>query len=299
MPELTDAQRRAEELHEEAVKKSDAGEDDAALALYLEALALDRARPVTLYNAGLIYKYRRDWEHSLRYNRLAFELRPFDEATNWNLAIAATGLKDWRSAREVWKRLGLKIEEGDEPITGNFGVTPVRLNGFDGNGAAVEVVWARRLSPVTARILNIPTPEAKFRYGDVVLHDGAGTGTRRDAQGREQPVFNAFELLEPSDFVTFEVHVEAPDEKALESLRQASEAAEVEFEDWSALHMLCRACSEGRAHEQHEHAQPAAAWESSRRIGMAAKDFAPVEAVLERWCADDPDWRGASIDQDV
>ena len=207
MSDPTDAQKRAEELHDLGVEKSDAGDDDAALALYLEALALDRARPETLYNAGLIYKYRRDWEHSLRYNRLARELRPDDPATNWNLAIAATGLKDWRSAREVWKRLGMKIEESDEPITGDFGVAPIRLNGFEETGDAVEVVWASRLSPVTARILNIPTPEAKFRYGDVVLHDGAGTCTRKDAEGHERPVFNAFELLEPSDFITFEVHI--------------------------------------------------------------------------------------------
>jgi hypothetical protein len=295
----TDAQKRAEELHDQGVAKSDAGDNDAALALYLEALALDRARPETLYNAGLIYKYRRDWEHSLRYNRLAFELRPDDPATNWNLAIAATGLKDWRSAREVWKRLGMKIDEGDEPIVGDFGIAPIRLNGFEESGDAVEVVWASRLSPVTARILNIPTPEAKFRYGDVVLHDGAGTGTRKDAEGHERPVFNAFELLEPSDFITFEVHIEAPDEKALESLRAASEAADVEFEDWTAMHFFCRECSEGKAPDSHEHAKTSIAWESSRRVGMAARDFAPVEEVLERWCAEDPDWRGAAIDQDV
>jgi tetratricopeptide (TPR) repeat protein len=297
---MSDAASRAQELHDQAAARSAAGESDAALALYLEALALDRARPVTLYNVGLIYKYRRDWEHSLRYNRLALELRPHDEATNWNLAIAATALKDWRSAREVWRRLGMKLADGDAPIKENFGVTPVRLNGFDETDAAVEVVWAQRLSPVSARLLNIPTPEARYRYGDIVLHDGAGTGTRLDDKGREQPVFNVFELLEPSDFVTFDVQIEAPDQKALDSLRSASEAADVEFEDWTDMRILCKACSEGRAHEQHEHHAPGkTAWEGSRRIGMAAKEFAPVEEVLERWCADDPEWRGASIDQDV
>ncbi len=294
-----DSASRAQALHDQGLAKSEAGDLDGALALYLEALALDRSRPDTLYNVALHYKYRREWEKALRYNRLSIELRPDDEPTNWNLAIAATALKDWGAAREAWARVGMKFEDSEGPIIANFGLAPVRLNGFGDDGSAVEVVWARRLSPVTARILNIPTPEAKYRYGDVVLHDGAGTGTRVDAEGRELPVFNVFELVEPSEFVTFDVQVEAPDEKAIESLRAASEAAEVEFEDWTDLRVLCRACSEGRPHESHEQEKPVMGWESSRRVGMAARDFAPVEAILERWCAEDPDWRGASIDQDV
>jgi tetratricopeptide (TPR) repeat protein len=293
-----DAARRAEALHDLGMQKSDAGDQDAALALYLEALALDRARPNTLYNVGLIYKYRRDWVHSLRYNRQSVDLRPEDEAANWNLAIAATALKDWRTAREVWKRLGMRMEAGDKPILDNFGTAPVRLNGFEDSSAAVETVWARRLSPVTARILNIPTPEARFRFGDVVLHDGAGTGTRLDAEGRERAVFNVFELLEPSDFATYEIEIEAPDSDAVDVLRSACIQAQVEFEDWSTLRTLCRACSEGRAHAQHDHQLQEQGWNPTRRVGMASRDFSDVEGVLEVWCAED-ERRGATVDQDV
>jgi tetratricopeptide (TPR) repeat protein len=227
MPEASG--QRAKDLFESAKAKSDAGDEQAALALYLESLALDRNQPLALYNVGLIYKYRREWKDSLRYNRLAAELCPDDDATNWNLGIAATALREWRVAREAWRRAGIEVEEGDEPIVGKFGYTPVRLNGFEEGEARAEVVWAHRLSPVTARISNIPTPEAGFRYGDVVLHDGAPTGTRFFAPGDERPVFNVFELFEPSDYVTFDVELVAPDGAAIEALKSACEAAGIEI----------------------------------------------------------------------
>lgn len=47
----TDAQARAEELHEQARSLDD---DDAALAMYAKVLALDPDRPTTHYNIGLI-----------------------------------------------------------------------------------------------------------------------------------------------------------------------------------------------------------------------------------------------------
>jgi hypothetical protein len=277
-------EERADELFDLAKMKSDAGDEQAALALYLESLALDRDRPGALYNVGLIYKYRREWKESLRYNRLAAELRPDDEATNWNLGIAATALREWRIAREAWRRVGIKVEEGDAPIAGKFGYTPVRLNGFEETAAQSEVVWAHRLSPVTARISNIPTPEAGFRYGDVVLHDGAATGTRFYAPGDERPVFNVFELFEPSDFATFDVALVSPDGEAIEALASACETATIEFEDWTqSIRQLCKACSEGRAHDQHDHSLESNEWQERRRVGMAARDAAEVLAILEHW----------------
>lgn len=286
MTDKADAPARAEELHQEAMAKSDAGDDDAALALYLEALALDRARPSTLYNVGLIYKYRRDWEKSLRYNLMAVEHRDEHDATNWNAGIAATALKNWRTAREAWRRQGMEMELNDEPIVGNFGRACVRLNGFEDMGTAIETVWVRRLSPVTARINNIPTPDAKFRYGDVVLHDGAPTGERLDSEGRETPVFNVFELFEASEFETYDVTIEVPDNESLEALERASEEAGMPFEDWTTMRQLCKACSEGRPHEQHDHGETSKEWQVERRVGIASKDPDTVTDVLERWCVD-------------
>jgi len=211
-------------------------------------------------------------------------LRPDDEPTNWNIGIAATALREWRTAREAWRRAGIEMEDGDAPITGKFGFTPVRLNGFDGAEGSTEVVWAHRLSPVTARISNIPTPEARFRFGDVVLHDGAATGTRFYAPGDERPVFNVLELFEPSDLATYEVNLQAPDSQAIDALATACDASGIEFEDWTAhLQYLCKACSEGRAHEQHDHSIEDQAWQVKRRVGLASKDPVKVQEVLEQW----------------
>jgi hypothetical protein len=222
----------------------------------------------------------------MRYNRLAAELRPDDQSTNWNLGIASTALREWRIAREAWRRAGIDVEEGDSPIVGKFGYTPVRLNGFEETDGRVEVVWASRLSPVTARIANIPTPETRFRFGDVVLHDGAGTGTRFYAPGDERPVFNVFELFEPSPHITFDVRLDASESSSLEALVSACQAAGIEIEDWtSSLTFLCKACSEGRAHEQHDHSPTSSEWRVQRRIGLASKDAAEVNAVLEQWSA--------------
>src|SRR6187399_3153806 len=288
----TTPEERADELFDAAKAKSDAGDDQAALALYLESLALDRKQPSALYNVGLIYKYRRDWKESLRYNRLAAELRPDDEATNWNIGIAATALREWRIAREAWKRAGLTVDDGDAPIVGKFGYTPVRLNGFESTDAPAEVVWATRLSPVTARVENIPTPATRFRFGDVVLHDGAANGTRLSASGDERPVFDVFEVFELSDYITFDVHLIAPRSEAIEELEAACEAADVQVEDWTKnMRVLCRACSEGRAHEQHDHSIKNDEWQIERRVGFASKDKAKVNAVLEHWETQDKERR--------
>ena len=258
---------------------------------------MDRKQPAALYNMGLIYKYRRDWKESLRYNRLAAELRPDDQATNWNIGIAATALREWRIAREAWKRAGLTVDDGDAPIVGKFGYTPVRLNGFADTDAAPEVVWATRQSPVTARIENIPTPATRFRFGDVVLHDGAANGTRLDAAGHECPVFDVFELFEPSDYITFDVHLIAPDSEAIQELETACEVAGVQVEDWTkTMRVLCRACSEGRVHEQHDHSLKNDEWQIERRVGIASKDETKVNAVLEHWEAQVSGRRVESVD---
>jgi hypothetical protein len=227
---------RADELFEAAKAKSDAGDEQAALSLYL--------------------------------------------------GIAATALRDWRCAREAWRRAGIKVDEGDGPIVGRYGYNPVRLNAFEETDGRVEVVWASRLSPVTARITNIPTPETRFRFGDVVLTDGAPNGTRFYAPGDERSVFDVFELFEPSEYMTFDVKLAAPDSGAVDALRSACDAADIEIEDWTeSMTFLCKACSEGRAHEQHDRSQKNDEWQVERRIGLASKSAAAVKAVLEKWSA--------------
>jgi tetratricopeptide (TPR) repeat protein len=98
---------RASNHHAAGVECSETGNEDGAIENYTKALALDPKRGDTLYNLGLIYKYRGAWRESFDFNQRAREVQPSDEATLWNLAIAATALRHWATARDVWQTLNI------------------------------------------------------------------------------------------------------------------------------------------------------------------------------------------------
>jgi tetratricopeptide (TPR) repeat protein len=275
---LTDADRQAaEQLHEEAVSLDD---DELALSKYHEALRLDSGRPSTLYNVGLIHKYRGEWTQSLSFNARALALAPTDEAANWNLAIAATALRNWRVARRAWTKAGIDVGgvDDDTPIERDFGSTPVRLNP-DGDA---EVVWGHRIDPARVRLTNIPYPASGFRCGDVVLHDGAPIG-ERTWQGRAYPVFNVLELLDASALSTYEAEVEIGVDADLDALLDALEKAQVEHENWTAtVRMLCKQCSEGTPHEHHD-LLLGKEWQACHVVAIAANDPVAAQAVLAAW----------------
>jgi hypothetical protein len=279
--------RRAANLHVAGVECSETGNEEGAIENYNKALALDPKRGDTLYNLGLIYKYRSAWLESFDFNRRAREFQPEDEATLWNLAIAATALRDWRTAREVWRALDVIKDAGEGPIEGNFGSTPVRVNAEGAAGRAIEVVWSDCLCPVRSRIINIPTGATGFRYGDIVLHDGAPVGYRLNAHGQERAVFNVLELFEPSRFCTYEASIKVGSPEDVEALEMLCDEVNITFEDWTAsLRSLCKACSEGRPHEGHDQElKQNLPWAPKRRIGFAALDRASLDGVLREWAA--------------
>lgn len=251
------------------------------MPLYERALALDPEHAATHYNIGLVHKYRGAWAESLRHNRRASDLRPDDEAAHWNLAIAATALRDWATAREAWRRVGIHIPDGEGPIEGNFGITPVRLNPDDD----AEIVWARRIDPVRAVIENIPFPGSGFRAGDVVLHDGAPVGERQ-RNGRTYAVFNVLELFESSANSTYEAEVCARDAGDLDALTTALDAAQVVHEVWTTnVRVLCKQCSEGVPHEHSDENDRAPAWPDSHVLGISATSPEPAKQVLSHWSA--------------
>ncbi|HEX4997290.1 MAG TPA: tetratricopeptide repeat protein [Terriglobia bacterium] len=269
------ARYRATQLHRQAQARSEEGNNDAALALYAECLALDPNRSTSLYNVGLIYKYRGDWEKSFEFNSRAYALSPSDEASRWNLAIAATALRRWSVARKAWKDNGLDVSEGDAPINMNLGVTPVRLNPDD----AGEVVWGRRIDPVRVVVESVPFPESGFRSRDVVLHDGAPVGFR-NVEGRQYPVFNVLELFEPSNFSTYVARVRISTQDQMKQLAQLADAAGVVMEDWTgSVRQLCKQCSEGTPHETHDQ-NGEKTWNTARRVGLACSDPDRIEEIV-------------------
>ncbi|GGD37218.1 hypothetical protein [Pseudoxanthomonas indica] len=262
-------------------------------SLLFESLLLHRPDSIsTHYMRGLVHKYLLDWPTSLHHNQRAIELNnEVDEAEHWNAAIAATALGQWDVARRLWTALGIGIDAGSGPIEDDFGVAVVRLNPWH----AGETVWVRRIDPVRARVLNVPTPESGHRFGDIVLHDGASTGTRLNADGRDTPVFNELARMQQSEFQTFVVFVSCDEPADLRSLLDATLPGIGYAEDWTrSLVNYCLRCSYGVAHRHREPEK--GAWQPDRNLGIAAQSRLSVETLLKNWSAAAPGRQWAGIE---
>ena len=267
----------AEELNEQGRRLAEAGDVKGAHAAYTAARALDPTWSAPIYNLGLLYKYCREWKRSLEYNQLAVQLSPDDQASWWNLGIAATALADWGEARRAWEACGIKPPPGDGAPVFNFGLTPIRL---DPEGEA-EVVWARRLDPARAEITSIPLPSSRFRWRDVVLTDGAEEG-RRTVEDRTYPVFNVLQLLSRSEFQTVVVELGSANDAAIDALHTLAAEEGIGTEYWGmSTRILCRACSLGIP-DEHTGYDGAPA---HPHLGVAVRDAAEVEVLMERWLA--------------
>lgn len=270
--------KKADRLHQEARQLDSEGKMEEAIAVYLQAIACDPEKAESYYNLGLIYKYRGDWQQSFKFNQQANALNPDDGATRWNLAIAATALSNWPVARRVWKEIGIELDGGEGSIEMDFGMTPVRLNPDED----AEVVWAKRIDPARARIDSIPFPQSRFHYGDVVLNDGAPVGYRLWNE-REYPVFNVLELFEPSVYTTCVATVTVESDSDLDALAEEFSATQSHFDDWTQnTRVLCKACSEGRPHEQHDH-ELDTGWSCERRLGVAIYPGDDIRQILNQW----------------
>lgn len=225
-----------------------------ASRLYRLAHQADPDWATPLYNLGLVYKYDGRWAESLAHNLKAASLNPEDEAAWWNAGIAATALQDWRSARTAWRAYGLDYEEGTEPIPDREGWAAVRLNPDDDG----EVVWVTRLDPARARIENVPFPASGFCFGDVLLHDGAPAG-ERVSNGETFPVFNCLGLWRASRVSTWTLEMPGVFHDRIDAIQEALARVVHRAECWtSTVRWLCRQCSEGLPHDEHDSDLPPA-----------------------------------------
>lgn len=262
----------------------DGGDLDTALREFQPVLAASPDDHALHYMLGLVCKYRRDWKASQRHTLEAIRLAPAGsdlEAECWNVAIAATASGDWPTARAQWAALGIGIPAGDGPIDGDFGVASFRINPW----GAAETLYGQRIDPVRARLQNVPFPESGFRYGDIVLNDGAQTGTRRWGE-QTVPVLNVLQRLEQSPFDTFEAWVQCDAEADADALELMTGPGIGLVEDWTrSTTVLCRKCSYGLPHDHDTTGQGSDGWRVERRFGIAAQSQLAVEALLERWQA--------------
>jgi hypothetical protein len=233
-------------------------------------------RAIRAYNLGLEAKYAGEWELSLRHNQAAAKLNPDDEATWWNLAIAATALHDWPEARRGWTACGVTLNPGVGEVTMPECRGCVRI---DPNGTA-EVVWGKRIDPARIRVLNVPLPSSDRRYGDVLLNDGAEEGTRT-SNGNQYPVMNELGLWQSSPYSTFAVEVALESANRTESLQNLCEREDIAFEDWSSLRYLCAACSRGNPGEHV--CLNADLPDKTSRFGFAARSRTALDDVIRQW----------------
>ena len=264
----------AERLVELGNELLDQGRPEAEGAYHAAAKA-DPLWSVPWYNLGLLSKYQGRWRESLEFNQRAAELNESDQGVWWNLAIAATALGEWSAARRAWRQCGIELPDGDGPPDGDFGPVPLRL---DPNGQG-EVVWGRRIDPARARLVSIPLPTSPFRWGDVVLHDGAPQGFRK-FRGRDIPVFNVLQGLVRSEHETFVVELGTADSETIDALSQVAHELEGAAEDWgSTTNILCRECSFGLPHEHESESNSPA----HPHCGIAARNETHLRQILDRW----------------
>ncbi len=266
-----------EEHNERGRQLQQSGDEEGAAAAYRSAAAAAPEWSVPWYNLALLFKYRGEWAEALAHGLEAVGRDSSDGAAWWNIGIAATAVEAWGHARTAWRECGVELPEGEGPIEANFGLVPIRLGPRTGG----EVVWSERICPARAVVRNVPLPESGFFYGDVLLHDGAPTGSRM-RNGQEVPVFDALERLERSAYATFVLDLPAS------TTEQRSAWSDVAYEygswaeDWSeSIRFLCRSCSYGLPHEEHDSALASA--RPNLAVAVAAKSEQDVTTMLERW----------------
>lgn len=269
----------ADELNERGRALASRGRLEEAVTAYRAAAAADPEWSVPWYNLGLVHKYRREWRESAECCTAALARDDSDGDAWWNLGIASTALGDWAAARVAWARCGITVPPGEGPIEGSFGLTPVRL---DPGGRGV-VVWCDRVDPARAIIRNVPLPESGYRWGDVMLHDGAPNGVRI-REGREVPVFDALQRLEESSSRTYVLDVPGASADALLALSDVALRMGGAAEDWSrSMSYLCRRCSEGRPHDEHD--QGLRGERPDLAVGAAASGDEHLERIIAEWRA--------------
>src|SRR5947209_12173563 len=96
-------------FNERGGNRADRGSIGTARICYQLASWFDPSWSVPCYNQGLLEKYAENWESSRRLNQRAAELDPEDQASWWNLGIAATALADWPEARRAWRACGIEV----------------------------------------------------------------------------------------------------------------------------------------------------------------------------------------------
>ncbi|HQU60625.1 MAG TPA: hypothetical protein PLU64_15575 [Saprospiraceae bacterium] len=255
-------------LFEEARLYEERQDHYNAVKLYKRILkeASDWAPPYACL--GQIYKLRQEWKPALYYTKKAVSLDAADQASWWNVGIAATALKKNRLARTVWAKFGVEGKRQWPPIS----IQRAYEKQF-------EVMWVERSGPAQGIIRNIPHPRSGRRYGDTVLFDNTIRGYHTSEYYR-LPIYEDLGILKHSIFRTFSCLLQSPDRKDIRALQQLCWEESLGFEVWANA---VRAFSSPQLGPQPEYFSFKMEPVQELLVAIAAPSESQALAVLESW----------------
>lgn len=274
---------KAARLAGKAASFLEQGQYEDAESAYRAALDANEASAEIRHGLGVVFKLQGRWEEAAETFRRALDLDDSEQNWWWDLGIAATGLEDWATARQAWKKCEVDLPDGEGPIETDMGRAAVRVR-LPGDGGREEL-WARRVDPTRVELSVVPLPMTERRWKDVVIHDGVPKGTRRLA-GKEYPSFDEIQVARPSDYSTFMVVARIGPRNADRALLDQAEEAGFAAVDWRpSLRYLCDKCIQGVPHERHFHE----AQGGERLFGFAARREEEVRQVTGAWASEQDD----------
>lgn len=191
-----------------------------AVKLYKRIIRLNADWSPPYYQLGLIYKNRQEWKACLHYHKKFLARDSSVRQAWWNLGIAASALKKWRIARNVWNKFGLS------PTGANPHCIQLKTANL------FELFWVQSLDPARGRISNIPFPASDRRYGDIVLFDNEIVGYNV-VNNRRVPIYPELGLFKRSVYRTWSCLLIGASKKDIQTLEQLCQNASLGFEIWS------------------------------------------------------------------
>lgn len=265
----------AKRCYEQATAYDAAGDVYNATKLYKRVIKLEPEWSLPYFRLLAIYKRRQEWKPAFHYAKRSLALDPSDAGNWWDLGIAATALKKWRIAKNVWGKFDLPVSlpKTDQTIF-SLALT---------YGRQMELIWARPLCPARAEIISIPRPDSQRFYKDIVLYD------RRQLQGhnitgnRKLPIYEYLGHWKHSNYRTFSCWLYTVEDKDVETLAALCANVGFGFENWSnsALNAVPKKREkkpEFYNFKERDEAPAAAQW-----VAVAAHNRREVERLLRQW----------------
>jgi len=225
-----------------------------------------------------IYRNRNEWRPTLHYSLKAAEHNPFDDTTWENMALAATVLENWRTARQAWNQLGFKFRDSEEEPRLDLGIVPVRINPL----RQPEIVEASRIGPARAIIQSIPQPSSGRRYGDMVLLE-SNPGNKIVVQGKKHEVFNELDVLSTSTIHAYSAVLETDNKNEIGILAKLCKDAGIGFDNWSNAARFFQSNLHPKVVEYYDKSIFGKLVQEAFLVAIAARTDKEVLNVLRNW----------------